>query len=272
MKVKQKFLIFLATSLVLLAHCELKDNHTNIEKTFKHRYNNIYKEVIGLRILVVEDDKHLLEALEHILLSHKFFVDIAENGEDGLYYALNGVYDAIILDVMMPRMNGFEVIEKLRKQKISTPTILLTAKSEIGDKIKGLDLGADDYLTKPFEPMELLARLRALTRRVGDVVINELSFEDITLNLNTLELWANNKSIVLSNKEFMIMKAFLSSPKVIFSKDDLIIKVWGYDSEAEDNNVEAYISFIRKKLDFLQTKVSILTLRKVGYKLDLRKV
>ncbi len=225
-----------------------------------------------MRVLIVEDDKYLAEAIEHILVRQKFFVDKVDNGEDGYYYAKNGDYDAIVLDVMMPKMNGYEVIKKLRQEGVSTPTIMLTAKSETDDKITGLDSGADDYLTKPFEPTELLARLRALTRRTGSVILEEARFGDLALNLNSLELTSNGKSMVLSNKEFMIMKAFLSNPQVIFSKDDLIVKVWGYDSDAEDNNVEAYISFLRKKLDYLGTSVTISTLRKVGYKLENGKV
>ncbi len=220
-----------------------------------------------MRILLVEDDKYLAEALEHILVKQKFFVDKVDNGEDGFYYAENGEYDAIVLDVMLPKMNGYEVIKKLREVGVATPTIMLTAKSEINDKITGLDAGADDYLTKPFEPNELLARLRALTRRTGNVVLEELKFEDLSLNLNSLELSCNGKNIVLSNKEFLIMKAFLSTPTTVYSKDNLIVKVWGYDSDAEDNNVEAYISFLRKKLEHLGTKVNITTLRKIGYKL-----
>ncbi len=220
-----------------------------------------------MRILLVEDDKYLAEALEHILVKQKFFVDKVDNGEDGFFYAENGEYDAIVLDVMLPKMNGYEVIKKLREVGVATPTIMLTAKSEINDKITGLDAGADDYLTKPFEPNELLARLRALTRRTGSVVLDEMKFEDLTLNLNTLELSSNGKSMVLSNKEFLIMKAFLSTPTTVYSKDNLIVKVWGYDSNAEDNNVEAYISFLRKKLEHLGTKVNITTLRKIGYKL-----
>lgn len=221
-----------------------------------------------MRVLIVEDDKYLAEALEHILVRQKFFVDKVDNGEDGYYYAKSSEYDIIILDVMLPKMNGYEVIKKLRAEGVATPTIMLTAKSGTDDKITGLDAGADDYLTKPFEPAELLARVRALTRRTGSVIMDEVRFGDLALNLNSLELSAKGRSMILSNKEFLIMKAFLSNPQIIFSKDDLIVKVWGYDSDAEDNNVEAYISFLRKKLDYLKTDVSIVTLRKVGYKLD----
>ncbi len=220
-----------------------------------------------MRVLIVEDDKYLSEALEHILVKEKIFVDTVDNGEDGYYYAKNSEYDAIILDVMLPKMNGYEVIKKLRSEQVATPTIMLTAKSEINDKVTGLDYGADDYMTKPFEAMELLARLRALTRRVGVVVVDEIKYEDLLLNLDNMELSCNEKQIVLSNKEFLILKTLMTNPQMVISKDDLIIKVWGYDSDAEDNNVEAYISFLRKKLDYLGTTVAINTLRKVGYKL-----
>lgn len=223
-----------------------------------------------MRILVAEDDVHLSEALEHILLKEKYFVDIVDNGEDAYYYAKSSDYDALVLDVMMPKMNGYEVIKKLRSDNISIPTIMLTAKSETNDKIIGLDAGADDYLTKPFDPKELLARLRAISRRVGHVVLDELSFGDLTLNINSSSIECNGKTIALSNKEFLILKAMLSNPQVILSKDDLIVKVWGYDSNAEDNNVEAYISFLRKKLDFVKTNVNITTVRKLGYKLEVQ--
>lgn len=224
-----------------------------------------------MRILIVEDDVRLAEALEYILKKENFFIDKVDNGEDGYYYAKNTEYDAIVLDVMLPKMTGFEVIKKLRKEGVATPTIMLTAKGETNDKVKGLDSGADDYLTKPFEPKELLARIRALTRRVGNVVFDELKFHDLVLNLDSTELSCKDKKMVLSNKEFLILKAFLANPQMIFSKEDLILKVWGFDSDAEDNNVEAYISFLRKKLDFLETEVVITTIRKQGYKID-RKV
>ncbi|MFV0519338.1 MAG: response regulator transcription factor [Lachnospirales bacterium] len=220
-----------------------------------------------MRILIVEDDKYLAEALEHILKKEKFQIDKVDNGEDGYYYGKSAEYDAIVLDVMLPKMNGFDVIKKLRQDGINTPTIMLTAKSDLHDVVAGLEKGADDYLTKPFEPKELIARLRALTRRVGTVLLEELKYEDLVLNIDNLELTCTNKQIVLSNKEFLILKTLMASPSVIISKEDLIVKVWGYDSEAEDNNVEAYISFLRKKLEYLNTSVAINTIRKVGYKL-----
>ncbi len=221
-----------------------------------------------MKILVVEDDLHLAEALERILVEQGYFVDKVYNGIDGLYFASSQDYDAIVLDVMLPKMTGFEVIRTLRRQKVSTPTLLLTAKSEIGDKVTGLDAGADDYMIKPFSPEELLARLRALTRRVGDVALEEMTCGDIALNLNSYALSSHTKSVTLSNKEYSIMKLFLANPDMILSKDHLIEKVWGHDSDREDNNVEAYVSFLRKKLGYLQSRVQIVTVRMAGYKLS----
>ena len=160
------------------------------------------------------------------------------------------------------------MVKHLRKNHIATPVLLLTARDEITDKVTGLDCGADDYMTKPFSPEELLARIRALSRRQGEVVIDELTFEDLTLNITTLDLICQTKSIHLGYKEFEIMKLFLSYPKLILSKEELISKVWGDTSDAEDNNVEAYISFLRKKLSYLNSCVSINTLRKIGYRLE----
>ena len=221
-----------------------------------------------MKILIVEDDLHLSEALEHILKEQKYFVDAVDNGMDGLYYAANNDYDVIILDVMLPKMNGYDVIKMLRKQKVASPTIMLTAKGEIDDKITGLDAGADDYMVKPFSPKELLARLRALSRRTGEVLLEELSFDDIVLNLNTYMLSCKTKSVNLSNKEFQILRILMSNPAMITSKETLIVKVWGVDSDTEDNNVEAYISFLRKKLFYVGSKVSIKTIRMAGYRLE----
>ena len=221
-----------------------------------------------MRILIVEDDYNLAAALEHIVKEEKYFVDVVHDGEDGLYYAMNNEYDVIILDVMLPKMNGFDVIKQLRREKISTPTIMLTAKGEISDKVTGLDCGADDYMVKPFEPKELLARIRALSRRIGEVTIEELDYEDLKLNLDTQTLMCESKSVQLSAKEFSIMNILMANKATVTQKEDLIVKVWGYDSTAEDNNVEAYISFLRKKIAYLDSKVSIKTIRKVGYKLE----
>ena len=199
-----------------------------------------------MRILLVEDEKQLSEALQQILIKNKYTVDAVYNGDEGLEYALTGVYDVIILDIMLPKLNGIEILKMIRKRKISTPVILLTAKSSVEDKILGLDSGADDYLPKPFSIDELLARLRALTRRSGDFINeNVLEFSDIRLNLSTYEMEVNDNSITLTQKEFDILKYFMQRPKLVVSKDDLITKLWGFDSDIDYNNIEVYISFLR---------------------------
>ena len=222
-----------------------------------------------LSILLVEDEKQLSEALQQILIKNKYTVDAVYNGDEGLDYALTGVYDVIILDIMLPKLNGIEILKMIRKRKISTPVILLTAKGSVEDRILGLDSGADDYLPKPFSPDELLARLRALTRRNGDFINeNILEFSDIKLNLSTYDMEVNDNSITLTQKEFEILKYFMQRPKLVVSKDDLITKLWGFDSDIEHNNIEVYISFLRKKLAYVESNVKITTIRRVGYRLE----
>lgn len=223
-----------------------------------------------MQILIVEDETRLANALAQILIEQKYMADVAYNGSDGLDYALSGIYDAIILDVMLPGMNGYEFAQRLRQEKIETPILMLTAKDAISDKVTGLDSGADDYMTKPFAPEELLARVRALTRRHGEVILDEISFEDLSLNLSNTDLKCGVKSVHLNFKEFEILKLLMSNARVAVTKETIITKVWGYDSDAEDNNVEAYISFLRKKLHFLKSKVSITAIRKVGYCLEVK--
>lgn len=222
-----------------------------------------------MRLLLVEDEIQLSEALNQILSKNKYVVDAVYNGEDGLDYGLTDIYDVIVLDIMLPKLNGLEVLRRLRKENIKTPVILLTAKGEIEDKVKGLDSGADDYLAKPFATEELLARLRALTRRQGESINdNVLEFGDIKLNISTYELEGPYNSIKLSLKEFEIIRCFMQRPKTIVTKDELISKIWGYDSDAEYNNIEVYISFLRKKLGYVNSTTSITTVRGVGYKLE----
>ena len=222
-----------------------------------------------MKLLLVEDEKQLSEALQQILIKNKYSVDAVYNGDEGLDYALTGVYDVIILDIMLPKLNGIEILKMIRKRKISTPVILLTAKGSVEDRILGLDSGADDYLPKPFSPDELLARLRALTRRNGDFINeNILEFSDIRLNLSTYDMEVNDNSITLTQKEFEILKYFMQRPKLVVSKDDLITKLWGFDSDVEHNNIEVYISFLRKKLAYVESNVKITTIRRVGYRLE----
>jgi two-component system OmpR family response regulator len=220
-----------------------------------------------MQILIVEDDARLSSALAHILKENHYQVDTVSDGATGLEWAASGIYDVVILDVMLPKMNGFDVVAELRRKGDSTPVLLLTARDSISDKITGLDSGADDYMTKPFSPTELMAHLRMLTRRQGEVVFEKLDFADLSLNLDSLEVSCRDKTIHLSVKEFSIAKILMTNPTQIASKEMLIDKVWGMDSNAEDNNVEAYISFLRKKLKFLGSRVQIETIRKVGYRL-----
>lgn len=222
-----------------------------------------------MRLLLVEDEIQLSEALNQILSKNKYLVDVVYNGEDGLDYGLTDIYDVIILDIMLPKLNGLEVLRKLRKENIKTPVILLTAKGEIEDRVKGLDSGGDDYLVKPFSTEELLARLRALTRRQGEIINNNiLCFGDIKLNISSYELEGPCNNIKLSLKEFEIIRCFIQRPKMIITKDELISKIWGYDSDAEYNNIEVYISFLRKKLKYIESISNITTVRGVGYKLQ----
>lgn len=221
-----------------------------------------------MRILIVEDEKPLADAIAQLLRDQHYDVDAVYDGKSGLDFALIGDYALMILDVMLPLMNGFDVVKALRQQKQSTPVLMLTAREATCDKITGLDCGADDYMTKPFDYNELFARVRALTRRVGEVVLEELSFGDLTLNLDQAELSCANKTVHLSYKEFAIMKQLMQYPSMTVSKETLIVNVWGSSSDAVENNVEVYISFLRKKLRFLDSHVKITTLRRLGYRLE----
>jgi DNA-binding response OmpR family regulator len=222
-----------------------------------------------MRILIVEDEVRLAEALVQIFMKEKYSADACYDGVSGLDNALTGIYDVIVLDIMLPKMNGLEVLRTLRANKIKTPVILLTAKDEVSDKVTGLDIGADDYLTKPFYTEELLARIRSLGRRNSDVICdNILSFDDISLNISTYELMCGEKSVKLGLKEFNIMELLIKNGARILSKETLIEKIWGYESDAEYNNVEVYISFLRKKLSHIKSKVIIKTVRGVGYCLE----
>ena len=221
-----------------------------------------------MNILVVEDERNLADAICHILEDAGYNADAAYDGPSGLTAAESGLYDAVVLDVMLPRMTGFEVVHELRKKGNSVPVLMLTALSTVPDKVEGLDSGADDYMTKPFEAPELLARLRALTRRQGDVVLDEIEFADLTLDLSTHELSCGNKSVHLSGKEFEVLRMLMGSTSRVVSKQDLLTRVWGTDGEGSENSVEAYISFLRKKLAHIGSKVQVTTLRMLGYRLE----
>lgn len=221
-----------------------------------------------MKVLVVEDEVKLADALGELFKHNKFLVDVVYDGEDGYFYAKNGDYDVVVLDVMMPGMNGYEVVSRLRQNKIKVPVLMLTAKDEVASRVKGLDCGADDYLTKPFATEELLARVRALMRRQSEMVYDSITFEDITLNTCNYTLTCGSKVVSLGAKEYEIMRLLMSNPQQVLSKDAIISKVWGLDSDITENNVEAYMSFLRKKLFFIGSKVNINIKRLLGYYLE----
>ena len=220
-----------------------------------------------MNILVVEDERNLADAIVHILEGASYHAEACYDGRAGLRAALAGGYDAVVLDIMLPGMDGLEVVHELRRHGSSVPVLLLTARTATQDKVEGLDSGADDYMTKPFEAPELLARLRALTRRKGDVMLDEVSFADIRLDLATHDLSCGDSSVHLSGKEFEVMNILMSSSARVVSKQDLLSRVWGA-SEASENPAEAYVSFLRKKLAHIGSKVQITTLRMLGYRLE----
>ncbi len=221
-----------------------------------------------MNALVVEDERNLADAICKILADEGTRADVTYDGPTGLSMAKSGVYDCIVLDVMLPGMDGLELVRELRRANVSTPVLMLTARTSTADKVSGLDAGADDYMTKPFEADELLARLRALTRRTGDVIIEESKFGDLTLDLTTHDLSCGSRSVHLSGKEFEVMQMLMSSTARVVSKRDLLNRVWGSSSEASENSVEAYVSFLRKKINHIQSSVQITTLRMLGYRLE----
>lgn len=223
-----------------------------------------------MKILLVDDEKQLVSALSAILKQNKYSVDVAFDGEEGLDHALSGVYDLIILDVMMPVKDGFTVLKTLRENKIDTPVLILSAKTETSDKIDGLNSGADDYLTKPFSTEELLARVKALLRRKEKFTGDVITAGDLTLNRDSFELACGDKNITLGKKEFQILEMlFLSQGKSI-DKERFIEKVWGYDTDAEYNTVEVYVSFLRKKMSAIGSASEIKSIRGLGYTLGVK--
>lgn len=221
-----------------------------------------------MRILLAEDEKELSNALVVILKHNNYSVDAVYDGADALDYGMTENYDVIILDIMMPKKNGLEVLDKLRTQGVHTPILLLTAKSEIEDRIRGLDKGADDYMTKPFAMGELMARVRAMTRRKSEFTPNLIELGNIQLNKDSYELSNNKATLRLSNKEFQMLEMMMSNPKRLISTDQFMERIWGYDAETEINVVWVYISYLRKKLESLEANVKIKAVRGVGYTLE----
>ena len=222
-----------------------------------------------MRLLLVEDEKRMAQALCEILRLEKYEVDYFANGIDGLAAVESDVYDIIILDVMLPGMNGFDIARKARQKGIRTPILMLTAKAELDDKVIGLDSGADDYLTKPFMTKELLARLRALGRRNINTADGTLTFGDISLGTNTttLSCTTNGQSVRLSEKEYRILEYLISNSGQILTREQFAVKIWGFECDTEYNNVEVYMSFTRKKLTFIGAKTEIKAIRGIGYEL-----
>ena len=220
-----------------------------------------------MRLLLVEDEKRMAEALCELLRLEKYDVDHYADGLEGLDAALTGAYDLIILDVMLPGKNGFDIAAEVRKNGGKTPILMLTAKSEVDDKVTGLDCGADDYLTKPFMTKELLARLRALGRRNINTADGALRYGDLTLNKETATLTCGENSVWLSEKEAHILEYLIANQGRILTREQLAVKIWGYDSDSEYNNVEVYMSFTRKKLNFVNSKAEIKAVRGIGYEL-----
>ncbi len=223
---------------------------------------------MNVSILIIEDEEQLAHAIKELLKRQKLQADTVYDGRTGLEYAMQGNYDLIILDIMLPEMDGLTVLRELRYHHKNTPVLLLSAKSEIPDKIKGLDIGADDYVTKPFDAGELIARVKALCRRTESYQGEILSKDKLQLNKNTYELSYGNQSITLGAKEFQIMEYLMQNQGKIIPKNHIQDKIWGYDCDSEYNNVEVYISFLRKKLLAIHTNVQIKSVRGVGYKLE----
>ena len=223
-----------------------------------------------MKILIIEDDKALSDSLRHLLEGKGFDVEIAYDGETGSEYAMLGVYDLLILDVMMPNMNGYQVARQVRARRCSTPILMLTAKSELQDRIEGLNAGADYYLTKPFDSRELLACINALLRRQGNQV-DELTFGNTSLDLASGMLVCGDQSIRLTAREFDVMRFLLQAQGRILSKEVLLSRIWGYESNAVENHVEVYVGFLRKKLTRISSNIRIEAIRRLGYHLEVDK-
>ena len=221
-----------------------------------------------MRLLLCEDEKTLSKVIKVLLTSNNYSVDTVFDGEEALDYIRTNIYDGIILDLMMPKINGIDVLKKIRSEGIKTPILILTAKAEIDDKVLGLDSGADDYLTKPFASKELVARIRALVRRGNTQLDSILKFHDLILDSSTLTLSSNSSSVNLSNKEFQIMEMLMANTNHVISNETFFDKIWGFDTEIEISIVWVYVSYLRKKIKELNSRVTIKVIRSAGYRLD----
>lgn len=221
-----------------------------------------------MKLLYAEDERSLSEAVADILIYHKYIVDAVYNGEDAFDCAVSGGYDGIILDIMMPKRDGIEVLSALRKNGCKTPILLLTAKTQVEDRIRGLDAGADDYLPKPFDMGELLARVRAMLRRREEFHPELLSFGDLTLNIQSCTLSCGDEAFVLPKQEYRLMEQLMVNRSIFLSTEDLLVRAWGYDTETDANSVWLYISYLRKRLAAMGAGVRIVSKRGVGYRLE----
>ena len=224
-----------------------------------------------MRILVVEDEETIADVIATKLRKEKYEVDTSYDGEDGLYKAISNIYDLIILDIMLPKMNGLEILKEIKDNDISAKVIMLTAKSELDDKLKGFNTGADDYVTKPFHIEELIARVNVQLRSIGNHKIKDiLEYSDLSLNIRTSTLTCKltNESINIPYREFLLLEYFMNNKEQIISKEQIYDKVWGIDSDYESNNLEAYLSFLRKKIKIIGSKVNIKSVRNLGYKME----
>ena len=222
-----------------------------------------------MRILLAEDERSLSKAIVALLEKNNYSADAVYDGEEALYYLESGNYDGVILDIMMPKMDGLTVLRKLREKGSTIPVLLLTAKSEVEDKVLGLDTGANDYLTKPFATKELMARIRAMTRSQTGQVSSRLTFGNITLDQATFELSSPTGSYRLANKEFQMMEMLMRNPRQLISSERFLERIWGYDSDVELNVVWVYISYLRKKLTALHADIQIKATRNAGYSLEM---
>lgn len=222
-----------------------------------------------MRILIIEDEKEIADGLDSVLKQNGYSTNVVYDGLRGLEYCLSNIYDIILLDIMLPKLNGLDILKNIRRENITTPVILLTARSEIEDRIKGLDCGADDYLTKPFASGELLARIRARTRPANTVVENKRTYGDISLSQDTFELSCGTYAIKMGNKEFQLLEMLIMNAGRIIPRNCLIEKIWGPWDETSYNQLEVYISFLRKKLKYVHSNVEIKNTKNVGYSLEL---
>ncbi|MBQ6135340.1 MAG: response regulator transcription factor [Bacilli bacterium] len=223
-----------------------------------------------MKILIIEDEYNLADAISSMLKSKKYSVEIQTDGEDGLEEALTGIYDLIILDVMLPHKNGFEILKELREEKINSKILMLTAKNTIDDKMIGFNNGADDYLTKPFHMEELMARVNVQLRKTNNISSDAMELGDIILNIKTMELCNKNEDhkVKIIGKEFQLLELLMNHANQVMEKEQIFVKIWGYDTECDINTLEAYISFVRKKLKLVKSKINLKAIRNMGYVLE----